>query len=100
MDTIPDVRTITERWPRRCFMLDITIGGDTWEDVIRSLREASECIEYHCPTCKAASAGVSSGWVVEIDHRPDMTNGKYFDDLAEWQAKVKSQAKSDLGADV
>lgn len=79
MTTIPDFRTPQPLPPRRCYTLRINVGGDSWEDVIRSLREAESRVQEAGPDCKTVSGGVSAGYFVEVEHHPEMTGEKYHE---------------------
>ena len=82
---MPDYRLDTPKQPKRCYTLHLNVGGDTWEDVIRSLREATDHIEEHGKECRMASGGVSAGYSVVVENRPEMTSARYFEELDAWQ---------------
>lgn len=70
--------------PHRAYELDIHIGGDTWEDVMRNFRELADHIPEHGPACSSVSGSPSCGHTVNVTHRPEMTNDRYFRELDAW----------------
>lgn len=72
--------------PKRCYQLKINVGGDTWEDVIWQLKDLVDHVIDHGPECQMVSGGCNAGWNIEVEHRPDMTNAKYFEALGNWRA--------------
>lgn len=65
--------------PRRCYELDIKIGGDSWADVLRHLDELSRHIPEHGQECNSVSGGYSGNHWVTCYHDLDMTHDKYFE---------------------
>jgi hypothetical protein len=70
--------------PKRRFDVQIGIGGDTWEDVLCSLRHLSEHLEEHGPTCNSAGGGPSAGHHVQITEDPTMTHERYHEAVESW----------------
>lgn len=67
--------------PKRAFEVEIRVGGDTWEDVARHLRDLMIHIEDHGPRCSSVSGGPSVGSYVDIVERPEMTHERYHEEL-------------------
>lgn len=76
--------------PQRAYTLSIEIGADTWNDVVRDLRELAGHVEDHGPTCSSVSGSPSCGHVVTVTHRPDMTHDRYMAELEVYLADRRS----------
>lgn len=70
--------------PHRAYELDIHIGGDSWEDVLRHLQDLAHHIPDHGLECNSTSGGYSANHTVHVAHRPEMNHDRYFDDLSEY----------------
>lgn len=77
--------------PRRAFVLEIEIGGDTWDDVMRNFHELAEHIPEHGPECSSVSGSPSCGHHVIVTHSPEMTHERYIQDLEAWIAWREQQ---------
>lgn len=75
--------------PKRRFDLQITIGGDTWEDVARACDEIVSHVAEHGPACTSVSGGPSSGWAVSVTERPEMTHEAYFAAVEKYLAEQR-----------
>ena len=71
--------------PKRCYQIVITVGGDTWKDAVRLLKELTDEAAEHGPECKMVSGGASAGGYVKVEHDPDMTNAMYQAALEEYR---------------
>lgn len=76
--------------PSRAFELNIKIGGDTWEDVLRNLRELASHVEDHGSNCNSVSGGYSSHHIVDVRIRPDLTHDQYSVELEEYLKNLRS----------
>jgi hypothetical protein len=72
--------------PQRAYTLSIEIGADTWDDVVRDLRELAGHVPDHGPTCASVSGSPSGGHIVTVKHRPDMTHDRYMAELEAYLA--------------
>lgn len=70
--------------PRRKFVLDITIGGDTWQDCIRDLSDILRECEQRKDGYGSVMGGYSVGHVVTTDVDPTMTPERYQGELSRW----------------
>lgn len=77
--------------PKRRFSVTIEAGGDTWDDVARTLRDLLPHIEDHGPTCESVSGGCSSGHWVHVAEDPEMTAEKYRAALEAYLAERKAK---------
>lgn len=76
--------------PARRFTIEIEIGADDWETAALALSELADHVARHGPKYNAVSGGYSSGHVVMIRERPDVTHDSYF---AELERFVSEQEK-------
>ncbi len=83
--------------PHRAFELDIHIGGDTWEDVMRNFHELADHIPEHGPACSSVSGSPSCGHTVSVTQRPEMTHEKYIEALRVYIDRLNA-AKAGGGA--
>lgn len=80
--------------PHRAFELDIHIGGDTWDEVIRDLKYLAEHVEDHGPTCSSVCGGPSGNHIVTVTRHPDMTHERYHEQNDAYLASKATQAKT------
>lgn len=71
--------------PNRCYTIDVSVGGDTWDDAVRELLRVAEHVEQHGPECNETSGGPVAGSHVTIAHRPEMTHDAYFEAIERWR---------------
>lgn len=81
--------------PHRAFEIELKVTGDTWKDVVYELNRIIDEVKEHGQDCKLVSGGYSSGGYVLINHDPNMTHDKYFEDIAE--AKLKPHGSGEDG---
>ena len=67
--------------PKRCYDITVRVGADTWEDAARELERVALHVVDHGPECNQVSGGPDSGSWVHIDHNPEMTHDRYFEDV-------------------
>lgn len=63
--------------PRRRFHVDISIDGDTWDDVARQVEELLPHIAEHGPACSSVSGGYAGGHWVHVTERPEVSREAY-----------------------
>lgn len=79
--------------PRRAFELTLRISADTWDDALAEARRVLEHIEEHGPGCNSISGGTSTGHIVAIEHRPEMTAGRYREELRAWSERQREASR-------
>ena len=68
--------------PKHPFEVNIRIGGDTWEYILRTVRELSYHLEEHGPDCRLCSGGAGGCHSVDIQRR-DISPEDYRKELQE-----------------
>lgn len=76
--------------PHRRFELEIHVGADDWETVLRELQRLTAHLEEHGPACDSVSGGYDQGSWVKIVERPDQTHDKYVAELEAYLASERS----------
>lgn len=77
--------------PRRAFDLTISIGGNTWADVVELLRDFAAHVEEHGPECSLVLGGYVSGGYVDIRRDPAMTHDAYCAAIEQWCEAVTEE---------
>lgn len=85
--------------PRRAYELTLCISADTWDNAVAEMRRVVEHVEEHGPGCNSISGGSSTGHIVEIEHRPEMTAGRYREELRAWSERQRESARPKLTAE-
>lgn len=67
--------------PKRAYTVDIHIGGDTWKDVMTDINHIAYEFEARGDEYQSVMGGSSSGHIVTVTHRPEMTHEKYVAEL-------------------
>jgi len=80
--------------PNRSYVVSVKASGDTWEEALRSLQEATEHVEEHGIHCKQIAGGVSRSHWIHIQLDKDMDAAKYQDGLAKY-IQEKKEKKDD-----
>lgn len=75
--------------PHRAFELEITIGGDTWADVLRDVRDLASHIPEHGPACNSVSGGPGGNHIVTVRVDETMTHDRYFKELDAYLEETK-----------
>lgn len=71
----------------------IRIGGDTWKDVIASLRHLEYVFETEGPGRNLTSGGYGSGMIAVDVINEEVTHDSYFEEIEAWiQARRKDNA--------
>lgn len=78
--------------PKRRFTIEIEIGGDTWDDAARGLRDIAQHVEEHGPACKMVSGSPSCGYSVVVVEEPNATHESYFAELERYLSEQESKA--------
>lgn len=76
--------------PHRAYELEIKIGGDTWQDVLRHLHELQQHIPDHGEECNSVSGGSTSNHIVIVGRYPEMTHDRYVQELDEYLAMLRA----------
>lgn len=88
-----DNNNVTERYPpMHAFEVRISIGGEDWEYVVRTLLELADHIPEHGPDCGLCSGGGGGSHSVTI-HQRDVTPEQYGFELQQWLANHKEQKR-------
>ena len=74
--------------PQHPFELRISIGGNDWEYVLRTLDEIAAHIRQHGPECGLSSGGWNGCHSVDIQTR-EVTPAQYREELEAWMQAVK-----------
>lgn len=74
----------TQQAPKRCYVLQLNVGADTFEDLVRQLNCAVEILEESGPGCQSVMGGSYCGHSILVEHDPDMTHDRYFELLDAW----------------
>lgn len=69
--------------PRHPFEVRITIGGDDWDYITRTMAELVEHLKDHGSNCSLASGGAGGSHSVNVEKR-DITPEQYHSELASW----------------
>ena len=86
--TPPNLSGEELRPPAHAFELRISIGGENWDYVVRTLQELADHIPEHGPTCGLCSGGAGGSHSVTI-HQRDVTPEQYHIELQQWLASHK-----------
>ncbi len=62
----------------------IRIGGDTWDDIIRSIEAILFSAETEGPGRNSVSGGPGAGWVFVDEVNPSVTHDSYFEEVDAW----------------
>lgn len=81
--------------PHRAYQLTISIGGDTWEDVMRELEHFHLELESHGAECGLVAGGSSSSGYIHIVHDPDMTHDRWCEALRVYVKASREAAASE-----
>jgi hypothetical protein len=73
--------------PMHAFEVRISIGGETWDYVVRTLDELADHIALHGPGCNMCSGGAGGSHSVTIAER-DITPEAYRAELEEWRQSL------------
>lgn len=74
---MPNVKTEIPPAPRRAVYAEITIGGDTRQDVVRNLREILELVNKGCNS--SVSGGYSCCHTLTVSTDPEMSHLKFVE---------------------
>lgn len=85
--------------PRRRWLVEINVGGDELEDVLREILRMAEHVQEHGKDCSMVSGGYSTGGFVRITENPDMTHDRYFEEIERWKAE-KARLEAAAGQEV
>lgn len=85
--------------PRRAYELTLRVSADTWDDAVAEMRRVTEHVEEHGPGCNSISGSPSTGHIVAIEHRPEMTAGRYREELRAWTERQRESARPKLSAE-
>lgn len=76
--------------PKRAYQLVIRVDGDTWEDVVRMMREINTSVRDVGPDAfPCLSGGYSCGYTVQKVVDPTMTHDRWAEDLNAWLSKMQ-----------
>lgn len=76
--------------PKRCFTLELELGADTRDDLIKDLRHLIFEIKFDKLSLgQHVYGGTSSGGIFHFGHNPGMTHERYFEENDKFLALLK-----------
>ena len=81
----------TTKGPERRVVLEVKIGGDSWEDVADTLAQIEQRILIEGPIISIVSGGYTSGYVAIGRENPDQSGDKFRTENAEYVASLESE---------
>lgn len=81
--------THEEKPPLHPFEVRISIGGNTWEYVLRAMEELAKYIEDRGPEAGLSSGGYGGCHSVDVTTR-DISPEAYRKELGEWHERVRA----------
>lgn len=70
--------------PKSRFDLTVHISAETWDEVVRDIKEIADHIKRHGVKCDMAHGGPTHGYSVQIEEDPEMTHDKYHELLQKY----------------
>lgn len=75
--------------PRRRFEVTIKVGGDSWDDVMHTVRTACEELRVSGPKIGVFGASATADLSILVSDLPDQTHDKYFQQVHAWLESQK-----------
>ncbi len=81
--------------PHRQFVIEVGLGGDTWEDVRRGILEIANTInDREIDAVDGVMGGPSVGFFIRGKHDPEMTHERYHPGLDQYDAAMNNERET------
>jgi len=72
--------------PHRAWRMTLTVEADSEDELVRALEQIATEFSLGYMRSSFASGGCASGWNGDTEHRPEMSNARYFEEVKTYRA--------------